>query len=449
MPDIDVDFCYERRGEVIEYVKEKYGKSAVGQIITFGTLKSRAVIRDVGRTLGMEPSETDRIAKMIPNTPGQAFTVEEAIKKLKEVKDLYEEGGRYKQLFDYSMTLEGLSRHSSVHAAGVVIAPGPLDNYVPVCIQTGKDGSNGDASEAMYVTQYDMNCLEDAGMLKIDFLGLKTLTVIHDAVEAVKARIGELRHPETGTVFESMDDVPLDDPAVYKMLASGGTAGVFQFESKLAIEKLRAMRCDRFDDLVATNALIRPGPLDSGMADAYVRRKLGQDEVRYDHPDLQSVLEPTYGIIVYQEQVMRIANVLAGYNLAEADVLRKAMGKKIASLIREELRQFVTKAVARGVEKRTAETLAEQIETFGRYGFNLSHSARVLGHCLSHRLAEGALSRRVHGRHALGGRVQHRRRGQVHRRVPRTSPLSAETGRWHYGPTARRERVGLEVHGGR
>jgi len=374
MPDIDVDFCYERRGEVIEYVKEKYGKNAVGQIITFGTMKSRAVIRDVGRTLGMEPSETDRIAKMIPNTPGQSFTVGEAIKKLKEVKDLYEEGGRYKQLFDYSMTLEGLSRHSSVHAAGIVIAPGPLDDYVPVCIQTGKNGSNGDVSEAMHVTQYDMNCLEDVGMLKMDFLGLKTLTVIHDAVEAVKARVGELRHPETGTVFESMDDVPLDDPAVYKMLASGGTSGVFQFESKLAIEKLRAMRCDRFDDLVATNALIRPGPLDSGMADAYIRRKTGREEVRYDHPDLQPVLESTYGIIVYQEQVMRIANILGGYNLAEADVLRKAMGKKIASLIREELQQFVTKAIARGVEKRIAESLAEQIETFGRYGFNLSHS---------------------------------------------------------------------------
>ena len=375
MPDIDIDFCYERRGEVIEYVKEKYGKSAVGQIITFGTMKSRAVIRDVGRTLGIEPSETDRIAKMIPNTPGQAFTVEEAISKLKEVKELYEEGGRYKQLFDYSMTLEGLSRHSSVHSAGVVIAPGPLDDYVPVCIQTGKSAGNGDASEAMYVTQYDMNCLEDAGMLKMDFLGLKTLTVIHDAVEAVKARVGELRHPETGTVFESMDDVPLDDPAVYKMLAKGGTAGVFQFESKLAIEKLRAMRCDRFDDLVATNALIRPGPLDSGMADAYIRRKVGQEEVRYDHPDLEPVLKSTFGIIVYQEQVMRIANVLGGYNLAEADVLRKAMGKKIASLIRTELKQFVARAIARGVEKRTAETLAEQIETFGRYGFNLSHSA--------------------------------------------------------------------------
>jgi DNA polymerase III subunit alpha len=374
MPDIDIDFCYERRGEVIDYVKQKYGQEAVGQIITFGTMKSRAVIRDVGRTLGFEPSETDRIAKMIPNTPGQAFTVEEAVKGLKDVKELYAEGGRYQQLFDYSMTLEGLSRHSSVHAAGIVIAPGPLDDYVPVCIQTGKNGSNGDA-EAMYVTQYDMNCLEDAGMLKMDFLGLKTLTVIHDTVAAVKARLGELRHPESGKVYDSMDDVLLDDPAVYRMLARGGTAGVFQFESNLALDKLRAMRCDRFDDLVAANALIRPGPLDSGMTDAYIRRKLGQEEIRYLHEDIEPVLKSTFGIIVYQEQVMRIANVLAGYSLAEADVLRKAMGKKNAALIRAELEQFVDRCVERGVEKRIAAQLADQIETFGRYGFNLSHSA--------------------------------------------------------------------------
>ena len=375
MPDIDIDFCYERRVEVIEYVKGKYGQDAVGQIITFGTMKSRAVIRDVGRTLGFEPSETDRIAKMIPNAPGKAFTVEEAVEGLKEVKELYEEGGRYQQLFDYSMTLEGMARHSSVHAAGVVIAPGPLDDYVPVCIQTGKSGSNGDATDAMYVTQYDMNCLEDAGMLKMDFLGLKTLTVIHDAVEAVRSRLGDLRHPESGDVYGSMDDVPLDDPAVYQMLAHGGTSGVFQFESRLALDKLRAMRCDRFDDLVATNALIRPGPLDSGMTDVFIDRKIGRKNVTYAHPDLESVLESTYGVIVYQEQVMRIASVLAGFSLGEADVLRKAVGKKIASLIKEELGKFVERAVARGVDKRIAADLSDQIETFGRYGFNRSHSA--------------------------------------------------------------------------
>ncbi|MEM7414802.1 MAG: DNA polymerase III subunit alpha [Gemmatimonadota bacterium] len=373
MPDIDIDFCYERRGEVIEYTREKYGKDAVGQIITFGTMKSRAVIKDVGRALGFAPFETDKIAKLIPNQPGQAFTVQEAVDNLKEVKALYEQDERHKQLFDYSITLEGLARHSSVHAAGVVIAPGPIDDYVPVSVQGGKNASTD--ADAMVVTQYDMNALEEAGMLKMDFLGLKTLTVIHDAVEMVRERYGALKHPETDEEYAIVDDLPLDDPAVYKMMARGGTAGIFQFESSLANDKLRGMRCDRFEDLVATNALIRPGPLDSGMTDVFIRRKLGQEAVSYPHPSLEKVLEPTYGVIVYQEQVMRIASELAGFTLGEADVLRKAVGKKIAELIKQELGKFVERSVERGVDQKIAEDLAEQIETFGRYGFNRSHSA--------------------------------------------------------------------------
>ncbi len=378
MPDIDIDFCFERRGEVIEYVRQKYGREAVGHIITFGTMKSRAVIRDVGRTLGFEPSETDRIAKLIPNAPGVSLTVKEAVERIPEVAALYRQDERHRQLFDYSMVLEGLSRHASVHAAGVVIAPGPLDDYVPVCVQQnggGNGSGEGSGEEGVVVTQYDMVCLEEVGMLKMDFLGLKTLTVIHDAVEAIRARKGTLRHPVTGQEYASIDDIPLDDPAVYRMLSHGGTTGVFQFESSLATEKLRAMRCDRFEDLVATNALIRPGPLDSGMTDVYIRRKLGLEPVRYPHPDLAKILESTYGIIVYQEQVMRIANVLAGYSLGEADVLRKAVGKKDADLIRAELKKFRERAVARGVDPNVAEDLAHQIETFGRYGFNRSHSA--------------------------------------------------------------------------
>src|SRR5690606_25422220 len=372
MPDIDIDFCYERRGEVIEYTRQKYGKDAVGQIITFGTMKSRAVIRDVGRALGFEPGETDRIAKLIPNAPGQAFTVQEAVEGLKEVKELYEQDERHRQLFDYSMTLEGLARPASLHAAGVAIAPGPLDEYVPVSIQTGKNG-NGD--DAMAVTQYDMTSLEEAGMLKMDFLGLKTLTVVYDAVQMVRARHGSLKNPDTGEVYATIDDVPLDDPAVYKMMARGGTSGIFQVESNLANDKLRAMRCDRFEDLVATNALIRPGPLDSGMTDVFIDRKLGRQAVSYPHPSLEKILKPTHGVSVYQEQVMRIASELAGFTLGEADVLRKAVGKKAAALIRKELGTFVSRAVERGVERRIAEDLAEQIETFGRYGFNRSHSA--------------------------------------------------------------------------
>ena len=391
MPDIDIDFCFERRGEVIDYVRRKYGRDAVGQIITFGTMKSRAVVRDVGRTLGFKPSETDRIAKMIPNQPGQALTIDQALERISDIKSLYEQDERHRKLFDYSRTLEGLSRHASVHAAGVVIAPGPLSDYVPVCIQPGSSGTRGngrarssaaeqaagkeEAPAADIVTQYDMNCVDDAGMLKMDFLGLRTLTIINDAVRMVAAKHGALRHPESGDVFATMDDVPLDDEAVYAMLAHGGTSGVFQFESALATGKLRAMRCDRFEDLVATNALIRPGPLDSGMTDVYIKRKLGQEPVTYPLPELEELLEPTYGIIVYQEQVMRIVNILAGYSLGEADVVRKAVGKKIPKLIRAELAKFRERATRNGVDSRIAAELANQIETFGRYGFNRAHSA--------------------------------------------------------------------------
>jgi DNA polymerase III subunit alpha len=376
MPDIDVDFCYERRGEVIEYVRSKYGKDSVGQIITFGTMKSRAVIRDVGRVLGFEPAETDRLAKLIPNAPNNSLTVAEAIQQIAELRALYESEVRVKQLLDYAQVLEGLSRHASVHAAGVVIAPGPLDEYVPVCTQARGSGATESEAEGegALVTQWDMIALEQAGMLKMDFLGLKTLTVINDAIGAIRSRHGALRNPETGAEYNDVLGLPLDDVAVYEMLARGGTTGVFQFESSLATDKLRSMKCDRFEDLIATNALIRPGPLDSGMTDVYIRRKLGREKVRYPHPRLKDVLESTYGVITYQEQVMRMAQVLAGFTLAEADVLRKAVGKKDEELLRQEVGKFVGRAVEQGVERRIADEIAEQVVTFGRYGFNRSHS---------------------------------------------------------------------------
>ncbi|HEX6535535.1 MAG TPA: DNA polymerase III subunit alpha [Gemmatimonadaceae bacterium] len=364
MPDIDVDFCFERRGEVIDYVRQKYGKDAVGQIITFGTMKSRAVVKDVGRVLGFTPQETDALAKLIPNQPNFSLTVKEAIEQIAEVKQLYRNDERYTQLLDYAVALEGLSRHAGVHAAGVVIAPGPLDEYVPICTQSSKGAGGGD-DETIVVTQYDMTYLEKAGMLKMDFLGLTTLTVIHDALEAVRRRTGE-------TI--DLDAMEFDDEATYRMLRSGRTAGVFQFESPLATDVLRSMRCDRFDDLVASNALLRPGPLDTGMHKVYIRRKRGEEPVEYALPELEPILRGTYGVITYQEQVMRIAQTLAGISLAEADVLRKAVGKKDAELIKQELGKFVEKSVARGYDRRVIEELAGQIETFGRYGFNKSHS---------------------------------------------------------------------------
>jgi len=357
MPDIDLDFCFERRGEIIEYVRQRYGRESVGQIVTFGTLKARAAFRDVARTLRVEMGDVDRLTKLIPSGPGFSLTLTEAAEKVPEVKAAAAQDERIRKVLQLGSRIEGLARHSSVHAAGIVIAPGPLSDYVPVCL----DPKDTDA----IITQYDMVALEKVGMLKIDLLGLKTLTVLHDAAQMVKERHG---------VAVDLEQPDLEDPKVYALLRSGRTAGVFQFESPLATDCLRNMKCDRFDDLVATNALMRPGPLDTGMHLVFINRKLGREKVRYPHPALEEILAPTYGVITYQEQVMRIANVLAGYSLAEADVLRKAVGKKIKELIQEELANFVQRAVQRGHDRRVIEDIAAQIETFGRYGFNKSHA---------------------------------------------------------------------------
>jgi DNA polymerase-3 subunit alpha len=365
MPDIDVDFCFERRGEVIEYVRERYGRESVGQIVTFGTMKARAAVKDVARVLRIPPGEADKITKLIPSGPAYSLTIENAVKKVDEMRDLVRGNPLYQRLVNLSSRIEGISRHMSVHAAGVVIAPGPLSEYVPVCTASTRGAGASAEGEDAIITQYEMGALEKVGMLKMDMLGLKTLTVIHDAVNMIGARHG---------ATPQMDTLELDDPKVYELLRHGRTAGIFQFESPLATDTLRAMKCDRFDDLVASNALLRPGPLDAGMHLVFIRRKLGQEKVTYPHPSLREILEPTYGVITYQEQVMRIANVLAGFTLAEADVLRKAVGKKDAELIRKELGRFCERVVALGHPKRLADDLAAQIETFGRYGFNKSHS---------------------------------------------------------------------------
>ncbi|HEV8265823.1 MAG TPA: DNA polymerase III subunit alpha [Gemmatimonadales bacterium] len=357
MPDIDLDFCFERRGEVIEYVRERYGRESVGQIVTFGTLKARAAFRDVARTLRVEMGDVDRITKLIPSGPAYSLTLAEAAAKVPEVKAAAAQDERIRKVLELGARIEGLARHSSVHAAGLVIAPGPLADYVPVCLSP----QDTDA----IITQYDMVGLERVGMLKIDLLGLKTLTVLHDAARMVAERYG---------VTVDLDRPDLEDPKVYALLRSGRTAGVFQFESPLATDCLRNMKCDRFDDLVATNALMRPGPLDTGMHLVFINRKLGREKVRYPHPALEESLAPTYGVITYQEQVMRIANVLAGYSLAEADVLRKAVGKKQMELIQAELTSFVKRAVERGHDRRVIEDIAAQIETFGRYGFPKAHA---------------------------------------------------------------------------
>ena len=348
MPDIDVDFCFERRGEVIEYVRERY-----------------AAVKDVARVLRISPADADKMTKLIPSGPAYSLTIPEAMQKVDEMKELVRANPAYQRLVSLSSRIEGISRHMSVHAAGVVIAPGPLHEYVPVCTAPNRGAGAAPGGEDSIITQYEMGALEKVGMLKMDMLGLKTLTVIHDAANMIGERHGT--RPD-------MDRLPLDDPKVYELLRQGRTAGIFQFESALATETLRAMRCDRFDDLVAANALLRPGPLDAGMHTVFIRRKLGQERVTYPHPSLKEVLEPTYGVITYQEQVMRIANVIAGFSLAEADVLRKAVGKKDAEMVRKELGKFCERGAAMGHPKKLLDELAGQIETFGRYGFNKSHS---------------------------------------------------------------------------
>jgi len=358
MPDIDIDFRDDRRGEIIDYVKHKYGEESVAQIITFGTMKSKAAVRDVGRVLQIPLAEADRIAKLIPNAPGspQPVRIEEAIEQVPEIAEAYRSNERTRRLLDDAKALQGLARHASVHAAGVVIAPGRLVDHVPLY----------KSEKGELTTQWDMTSVEKVGLLKIDFLGLKTLTVIDDAIDRVAAAGGERI---------DVDSIPLDDPAPYHMLGEGRTDGVFQFESSLATDICVRMRPDRFEDLIAINALIRPGPLDCGMTERYIRRKRGEERVDTYHPDIADILADTYGVITYQEQVMQIANRLAGFSLAQADVLRKAIGKKIQSLIDKELLRFREGAFARGIPERVVERLVTDIATFGRYGFNKSHSA--------------------------------------------------------------------------
>jgi DNA polymerase-3 subunit alpha len=387
MPDFDVDFCQNRRDEVIDYVREKYGKDNVGQIITFGSLKARSVIRDVVRVMGLPFAEGDKIAKLVPD-PVQGKTpplkelvfggdkmpaeprLEELYKKPTVISQWVDEKGvqhtvTTKDLLDIAMSLEGLNRQAGLHAAGVVIADKPLWDYVPAY----KD----DKSE-MLVSQFAKEEVEAAGLVKFDFLGLKTLTVIDDALRMVKQN-----HPEMKDFTAA--DIPIDDPKVYELISRGDTAGVFQMESSGFTEMVIKMKPSRFEDVIAAGALYRPGPLDQKledgrtMVDVYIDRKHGREKVVYDHPKLEPVLEPTYGVIVYQEQVMQISQVLAGYSLGQADLLRRAMGKKKAEVMAKERVGFLAGAVKSGVDEKVAGGIFDLMEKFAAYGFNKSHSA--------------------------------------------------------------------------
>ena len=353
LPDIDVDFCERRRGEVIDYVTRKYGRENVAQIITFGTMKAKAVVRDVGRALDMPFADVDRVAKQIP--PALDMTLDKALAENPILKDMAAKDPKVKELLDIGRRLEGMSRHASVHAAGVVIAPGPITDYAPLY--------KGQRDEI--TTQWNMKEVERVGLLKMDFLGLSTLTLIQDALTEIK---------RTDGVTLDIDAIPLDDAKTYKLFGEGAAFGIFQFESSGMRELLRKAKPERLEDLIALNALYRPGPLKSGMVDDFIARKQGTKEIKYDLPQLEPILADTYGVIAYQEQVMRIAQALAGFTLGQADMLRKAMGKKDPKVMATQRESFMAGARALGVNEKKATKVFDLMEYFAGYGFNKSHS---------------------------------------------------------------------------
>ncbi|MGH7789429.1 MAG: DNA polymerase III subunit alpha, partial [Candidatus Binatia bacterium] len=357
MPDIDMDFCFERRDEVIRYVREKYGEDHVAQIITFGTLKGKAAIKDVGRVLEFNYGETDKIAKLYPAAKqGKDFPLAEALKMEPRLRELRDKGEREGLLFEHALKLEGLLRHASKHAAGIVIGSRPLVEDLPLFMD--KEGS--------VMTQYAGPHVDEIGLIKFDFLGLKTLTLVHKVVQRIRNGRG---------VEIDLSTLPLDDKKTYKTIAKGDTVGIFQMESGGMRKLVTQLRPNTFEDIIAVLALFRPGPLDSGMVEQFIKRKHGKEEVKYPHPRLEPILEPTYGVIVYQEQVMQIAQVLAGYSLGDADNLRRAMGKKDSAKMKKERERFTAGAGRQKISEKQAGEIFDQMETFAQYGFNKSHSA--------------------------------------------------------------------------
>jgi DNA polymerase-3 subunit alpha len=354
MPDFDIDFCQDRRGEVIDYVQARYGRDQVAQIITFGTLQARGVLRDVGRVLQMPYGQVDKLTKLVPQNPAAPVTLAAAIASEPKLQAFRDEDPVVARAFDIAQRLEGLTRHASTHAAGIVIGDRPLSELVPLYRDPKSD---------MPVTQFNMKWVEPAGLVKFDFLGLKTLTVLDAAVKLLKLR----------GIDVDLATLPLEDVASYEMLARGDVVGVFQVESQGMRRALVDMRPDRFEDIIALVALYRPGPMAN--IPTYCARKHGDEEPEYLHPMLEPILKETFGVIIYQEQVMQIAQVMAGYSLGEADLLRRAMGKKIRSEMEQQREGFVTGSVKNGVPKAQAETIFELLAKFADYGFNKSHAA--------------------------------------------------------------------------
>ena len=356
MADFDVDFCQDRRDEVLAYVQQKYGRDRVAQIITFGKLQARAVLRDVGRVLEMPYSQVDRICKLVPNNPADPLSLDQAIAKEPRLGEMIENDESVCRLMGIARKLEGLYRHASTHAAGVVIGDRPLSDLIPLYSDPRSD---------MPVTGFNMKSVERAGLVKFDFLGLKTLTVLARAVEFVN------RGRDEGKA--DLANLPLDDEATFRMIGNGETTGVFQLESSGMRDVLRNLKPDTFEDIIAVVALYRPGPM--GNIPSYIRRKHGKEKPDYPYPTLEGILKETFGIMIYQEQVMQIAQELSGYTLGGADILRRAMGKKIKKEMNRQRQTFVDGAVARGVPEAKASDIFGQVEKFAGYGFNKSHAA--------------------------------------------------------------------------
>lgn len=370
-PDIDLDFADTRRDEVIEYVAKKYGQDHVAQIITFGTMAARAAIRDAARALGVSLAIADRAAKMIPFNPNQGEKegyLAKCLEMVPELKALYTQDADAKKMIDAALKLEGVARHASIHASGVVVSRDPLVESVPLQRAVLRHDHTNEAGEIVrqeaIITQYDMHAVLAMGLLKIDFLGLKNLSIIEHALDLIKERHG---------VSINMDTIPLDDPGPYKMLGEGKTVGVFQLEGTGMTRYLKELHPTNIEDIVAMVALFRPGPME--LIPSYILRKYGKEKVIYDHPKLEPILSTTFGIAVYQEQLMRIARDLAGFTMAEADTLRKAIGKKIRTLLEAQKEKFVNGMIAHDIPKETAKKLGELLEPFARYGFNRSHAA--------------------------------------------------------------------------
>ncbi len=354
MPDFDIDFCQDKRDQVIRYVRDEYGHDRVAAIITFGKLQARAVLRDVGRVLGMPYGQVDRICKLVPNNPAKPVTLAQALESEQLLKEQYAADDEIKRLIDLALQLEGLYRNASTHAAGVVIGDRPLDQLVPLFRDT-------DNKDSLPATQFNMKWVEPAGLVKFDFLGLKTLTVIEKACDLI------------GRDKIDIAKLPLDDRKTYELLARGDSLGVFQIEGSGMRDVLRKLKPDRFEDIIAVVALYRPGPMEN--IPSYIKRKHGEEQPDYLHPLLEGILKETYGIMIYQEQVMQIAQVLSGYTLGGADLLRRAMGKKIQAEMDAQRAQFIEGAKRNGVEGGRASSIFDQVDKFAGYGFNKSHAA--------------------------------------------------------------------------